>query len=404
MKTLDGAVAAVVASGNCSGCGACTLLDDGLRMHLNEYGYARPTRVAGTRGSRGDAAAFRKLCPGVGVAAARPSGSRRHPTMGPHLGVWTVHASDAEVRRRGSSGGAITAITTWLLERGEAAKVIGASADAVEPRRTVSVTLQSKEEVLAAAGSRYAPTSNASVGAVRDAGAAVVGKPCEVAALRALASVTPGQHAPLLISFFCAGTPSQHATEKLLEFLGMPPLTPLRELWYRGRGWPGRFTAIATDGRTVSTDYDDSWGAHLGPTAQWRCKLCPDGVGESADLVAADFWHTDDRGYPVFTESEGVSALVARTARGLDVVERAIAAGVIVAAPLHIDRLAAVQPLQRRRRQLLFARLLGARLAGRTVPRYRGFGLLRLALHRPMQAVRTARGTYRRARETGVTP
>jgi coenzyme F420 hydrogenase subunit beta len=215
--------------------------------------------------------------------------------------------------------------------------------------------------------------------------------------MRALTSAT-GAPAPLLISFFCAGTPSQRATDQLVEHLGVPVGKPLRDLWYRGRGWPGRFTAVATDGSSVSTDYDDSWGTHLGPTAQWRCKLCPDGVGESADIVAADYWNTDARGYPLFTESDGVSALIARTARGLDVIQRAIAAGVLVVAPLDIERLAAVQPLQHRRRQQLFARLLGTRLAGRRVPRYRGFGLALLTLRHPLDGLRTARGALRRAR------
>ena len=80
--------------------------------------------------------------------------------------------------------------------------------------------------------------------------------------------------------------------------------------------------------------YDESWGGVLGPATHWRCKLCADGVGESADVVAADLWRVDERGYPVFTEGPGSSALIARTERGLEAVRAAAAAGALVLRPI----------------------------------------------------------------------
>ena len=130
-----------------------------------------------------------------------------------------------------------------------------------------------------------------------------------------------------------------------------------------------------------------------------RCKLCPDGVGESADVTAADLWDADERGYPSFADQAGVSALIARTPRGYQLVLDAVAAGVLVVHPLRIERLASVQPLQVERRRTLAGRLLGARLAGRRVPHYRGFGLVALALPRWRLALRAARGTWRRMRQ-----
>ena len=43
-EALDRAVARVVDTANCSGCGACTQLDAGLAMALDAEGYARPVR------------------------------------------------------------------------------------------------------------------------------------------------------------------------------------------------------------------------------------------------------------------------------------------------------------------------------------------------------------------------
>jgi coenzyme F420 hydrogenase subunit beta len=233
--------------------------------------------------------------------------------------------------------------------------------------------------------------------AALDPGGAVVGKPCEVSALRALTE-RRGEEPPLLMSFFCAGVPSQSSTGRLLESLGVSAGEPVTSLRYRGQGWPGNFQAGTADGRTVSATYDDSWGRFLGPTTQWRCKVCPDGMGESADLVAGDFWHADDRGYPSFSDEPGRSVLIARTRRGREVVEAAIAAGVLSVRPVDLAAVAAVQPLQTSRRRTLAGRLFGARAAGRPTPRYVGFRLLTAGLRAPRESLRAARGARSRSR------
>jgi coenzyme F420 hydrogenase subunit beta len=401
-RRMDREVGKVVRSGNCSGCGMCTLLDTGLQMRIDESGYSRPVRE--DAGVRVDHAAerFRQACPGKRVAAQRPTGATWHPTMGPVIAVWAAWASDAETRERGSSGGVLTALAAWLTSAGVAAQVVGAAADIGDPRRTVPVTITSRAEALASAGSRYAPVSVAGNAAVQDAMTAVIGKPCEVSAVRALA-VANGTEPPLLLSFYCAGTPRQSATTELLGSLGVDSTRPLAGLWYRGHGWPGRFTAVPETGPVVSTSYSESWGNHLGPTIQWRCKICPDGVGESADITAADFWTADELGYPVFAEGDGVSALIARTPRGRDVIERALAAGVLEMRSIDIDALAAVQPTQRKRRETLAGRLAGAVFAGVPIPRFTGFRLLRLGLAHPRGLVRSATGTFHRARAAGGT-
>lgn len=400
-RDIDAAIARVVANANCSGCGACCLIDAGLEMHVDRDGYSRPERrraAPDTRQRQTDAERFRKVCPGETVVSPASPGAARHSTMGQYLRVWESWASDPTIRFRGSSGGALTALITWLVETGESHRVVGAQSDATSPRRTVSVEITSRDAAFAAAGSRYAPVSIAANPATWDS--TTVGKPCEIAALRALHADAGIEDAPLLLSFFCAGTPSQRATDELVQTLGFAESDPIEHLWYRGRGWPGSFTVVGGDGRIADVSYDESWGRHLGPRTQWRCKICPDGVGESSDVTAADFWTVDARGYPDFSEGAGSSALIARTARGLDVVQRAAAAGVLEIKAIEMDALARVQPLQRARRSTLAGRLAGTRLAGRRIPRYRGFDLLKLSWRGRRETLRTVRGSYLRVRRS----
>lgn len=403
-RTLDAAVRGVVEAGNCSGCGACALIERGITMQLSPEGFVRPQLPPVISGGRRALADFQAVCPGVRVSAQRPGGSRYDPLLGPIVGIWEAWATDAAERHRGSSGGALTALNRWLRAQGRATQVVAASADAAEPRRTLPVVLGPGADGLETAGSRYAPVAMLASAEVLDPAGAVVAKPCEAAALRALTSRLGAPTAPLILSFFCAGTPSQRATDDLVERLGIPRGEELADLWYRGRGWPGRFTARARDGREVSTSYEDSWGRSLGPTVQWRCKICPDGIGESSDITAGDLWRTDARGYPEFAEGAGVSVLIARTARGQQVVQEAIAAGVLSATPISPAMVARVQPLQVKRRKTLAGRLIGARLAGLPVPRFRGFGLWSLAIRELRASVSTGRGTYARARRAKASP
>jgi len=397
MTAVRALVGDVLARDACAGCGLCTLLDRGLAMELDAEGYARPVATSAPQEIDSGERIMRSACPGIRVDDHTAPDATRDRLLGDYVDAWEAWATDPELRHAGSSGGALTAVHAWLLESGRAARITGAAASAENPRRTVPVTITTRAEALAAAGSRYAPVATLSNPRVLEPGSAVVAKPCEISALRAASPQLTPEDAPLLLSFFCAGTPSQHATDTLLAGLGVPAEAPVSSLWYRGRGWPGRFTARSGE-RTVDADYEESWGSVLGPTTQWRCKVCPDGVGGSADIVSADSWATDERGYPVFAEGDGVSAFIARTARGRDVVLAAAEAGVIGLRPLDMARLATAQPLQTNRRRHLLARMLGSRLAGRRPPTYRGFPLLRLAASDPRTFVRVLRGTYRRVK------
>lgn len=394
---LANAIDAVVQSERCTGCGACAQLDQRVQMNRTG-GFMRPE--VGFRADysaeddRAAAASFARICPGVQVRAGEHTGAERHPILGPIHGIWEAWATDSATRHLGSSGGTLTALAAWMVEEGHAHQVTGARSDE-DPRKTVSVSITTREQALASAGSRYAPCSNAAMPEATDPNGAFIGKPCEATALRALA-IDRAVEAPLLMSFFCAGTPNQDATHSLVRELGIPDAATMKDLWYRGRGWPGNFTAVPEHGDPVSTSYKDSWGRALGPTVQWRCRLCPDGVGESADITAGDFWRADKEGYPNFSEGAGISVLIARSARGLDMIRRAADDGVIQLAPMNIDDVLKVQPYQVQRRRYLVGRLLGTLLTGTAVPRYRGFGLIKFTLRSPRRVWHEFRGTVRR--------
>ncbi|WP_210480615.1 Coenzyme F420 hydrogenase/dehydrogenase, beta subunit C-terminal domain [Naasia sp. SYSU D00948] len=400
-ERLAGAVARVVRNGNCSGCGACALVSSRVSLDLDEDGFLRPSVAADcavdAATDRREARLFRRTCPGDRLAAPRDPRPHDSATFGRYVQAWEAWAADPEVRFAGSSAGALTALSTWLVESGRAPSVVGAASDAERPARTVPVRITSRQEALAAAGSRYAPVGTVA-GYDPSGPAPLVGKPCEVSAARQLneALGVPDAASPIRLTFFCAGTPSQRATESLAAALGVPADQAV-SLRYRGNGWPGEFRVVGRDGTAGAASYEESWGRHLGRNLQWRCKICPDGTGGDGDISVGDFWRADENGYPVFDDADGSSVVIARTERGRALVEAAIAAGVLVARPVSLDAVEAIQPLQRTRRETLLGRLAGRLAAGRRIPRYRGYGLLALAARHLSANLRAARGTRKRS-------
>jgi coenzyme F420 hydrogenase subunit beta len=404
-ENLDDLVKSVVVNGNCSGCGGCSLISDRISMQLDTAGFLRPrfsprqSTLPITDSIECDQ--FRMSCPGLVVGGPFQKDSAWHPTFGSFISAWSAWAVDEQVRHAGSSGGVLTALNGWLVESGKVKSIRATSGSAAMPSRTVPVEIMSKSDALRAAGSRYAPVSN--IEDFDPTGAnGFVGKPCEVSALRQKLDYNRSDESsdPILLSFFCAGTPSQHATESLISKLGVD-LSSVVDVRYRGDGWPGAFRVRGASGIVKSMSYHESWGKHLGRQLQDRCKVCVDGTGQHADIAVGDYWASDKDGFPKFDDADGISVVIARTERGHQLLLEAVSAGVIEIRSASLDDVAEVQPLQVKRRATLFGRLLGRRLAGRTVPRYPGHRLLRIGFRHPMQSSRALVGTFRRSVVSG---
>lgn len=392
-SSLWAAVEDVVKNDNCSGCGLCASLTGGIEMRLSPEGFMRPTQIAQDRSETpsNSLEVFERACPGRTVVAPEvDAGSKVHPIFGRYLGVWEGWSRDPETRMAGSSGGVLTTLASFLSERDKTAAQVVAM-DNRQPTKSVAVRIMTRDEALLSAGSRYAPVAVAAENL--DGIASVTGKPCEISAIRA------AEHqgsSPVLLSFFCAGTPSQRATEVLVSNLGhkVDAVTSTR---YRGEGWPGNFVVTSSDGAISHMGYEESWGAVLGKQLQGRCKSCVDGTGESADIAVGDYWAADEKGYPVFDNQEGRSVVIARSLRGQRVLNDCVAAGLIVLNPVSLDSVSPIQPLQVKRRMTLPGRLLGKRLSGQKIPNYRGYRLMRGFCSRPMSNLKAAAGTLRRS-------
>lgn len=370
----------VIEGGLCTGCGLCASVSGGqASMRLDPQGYLRPVLLQPL--SPRQEQLVRQVCPGIALRHA-PSAVSYHPLWGPLQQVRVGHALHPELRHAGSSGGAISALLTYLLETSQVDFVLHIGASLSEPLRNEIKLSSNRDEVLAAAGSRYAPSAPLSeIDALlaRPGRFAFVGKPCDVAALRKYALHNPlvDEKVKYMLSFMCAGVPSMKGTEAILERFGVTA-PEVSRFAYRGNGWPG-MTRVETHGGAVhEIDYATSWGTILNRHLQARCKICPDGTGEFADVVCADAWYGKD-GYPDFAEQEGRSLIISRNGRGEALLQAATEAGYLSMEALPVEEIRKMQPYQENRKQMVWSRVLALRLMGRPAPRYQGMKLLQTA-------------------------
>ncbi len=364
----------VLGANCCSGCGLCaSISESGIEMTMTADGFLRPRQIApvSTQVDR----LIADVCPGMKLTQTSREGDD-HPLWGPIVSLRIGASTDQALRHHASSGGVLSALLQYLLKSGVVDYVVQTAASDQAPLENVTVDSRSHDEVFRAAGSRYSPSApleNLDHFLEQPGRFALVAKPCDIAAARALARHDPrvDEKIPLMLSFFCAGIPSLGGAQAILDRLGVKP-NDVNAFRYRGDGWPGRATASLKNGEERSVSYAVSWGEILSKRVQFRCKICPDGSGGFADIACADAWHCDENGYPLFEEDDGRSLIVSRTGRGEDYVSSAILAGAIAAEPFQINEIANMQPSQARRKRLVLSRLLAMRLLGRKVPRYQG--------------------------------
>lgn len=367
----------ILAGRGCSGCGACAYVGRSAGVVMVDVASVgrRPKWTGNLPLEVKDE--ILACCPGAKVVSPASDGSETpdpdEVVIGPSLGIWEGWAADPAMRRKASSGGVVSALAAYCLEKLDMALVVHTGMDPTVPWINRTVITTDRQGLVANAGSRYAPSSPVEALAVIedcDRPCVFIGKPCDVAAVAALRRTNPrlDRNLGLVLSFFCAGTPSTAATIGLAATLGFAATEEIVSVRYRGDGWPGRFRVEDHDGREESLTYDESWSILASGHRQLRCHLCPDGLGELADVVGGDAWHRKDEG------GDGISVILARTDRGREVVEAAIREGYLTAEPSTAQRVVKAQGLVHRRR-LVGARMLALRVFGLPVPTFKGFNL-----------------------------
>lgn len=346
----------------CTGCGLCHSVN-GAKMIRDEKGFMRPQNIRG--------GVLETLCP----TYLYMNGDHSFSIWGKYISVFEGFSTDENIRYKASSGGALTAISIYLLESGIVDGIIHTGVSDTDPMGTQTYVSMSTDDIITHMGSRYSVSSPLmDFLQIIQPGKnyAFVGKPCDVAALKRYMDSNPeiANQIKLTLSFFCAGVPSASVNEELLEKMGGQKNT-LKSFQYRGNGWPGYTTALDIDGTEHKMSYQEAWGKYLGRDVNKICRYCMDGIGEFADVVCADLWYLKD-GIPDFSEHQGRNIIFCRSEEGFKTIQEANQAGYLTISDCSdiMPEFNKYQPYQFSRRVTMKSRLQALKLFFRFAPRY----------------------------------
>lgn len=398
----------ILQDGLCIGCGLCQSLlgTDKLQMARGASGDLQP-QIRGEL-SEQDVDLVYATCPGTRCEGIPPAEIEAAPyqdlVWGPYHSLVLGWAADPEVRFEGSTGGVLTALGQFLLHSKRVNFILHVNTPKDEPtfgQPTISTT---PAEVLAGAGSRYgpaAPLTGLAEALDRGEPFAVIAKPCDLNAIRNLAHKDSRVNELIryMLTPVCGGFMPDAAMGRFLKEEGFDPqeVTALR---YRGRGCPGPTTIETRGGQRRDYHYLDFWGEDESSwSLPFRCKICPDGIGEGADIAAADTWPKASPDRVASETDPGTNSMIIRTARGMELISAAVRDGFLeLGEEVEIPYMDATQPHQVTKKRAVQARYDGMREAGSLAPETIGLRLEELhAMNAPEENARQKRGAYERA-------
>lgn len=398
--------------GLCIGCGLCQALagTEMIEVVRTPEGALRPIPTDALDHPTVDA--IYAMCPGTRLEglpeALVEEDTTIDPVWGPTRRVVKGHAGDPEIRFKAAAGGALTALSLYLLESGQVDFILHATESKSDPSFGVRHVSRTREDLLRGAGSRYGPTATLIdidhwLGLEQPF--AFIGTPCDVSALRNLARRDPRVDARcvMMMTMVCGGFMQTPALARAVTDFGMD-FERLTRLRYRGHGCPGPTRMEQDDGSVLEKTYMDFWGEDDSAwSLPWRCKICPDAIGEAADIAASDCW---PGGSPTQEQASnhdldpGSNGILIRSARGQALFDAAVAAGTLVieseASPRDMDDW---QPHQVHKKRSVGARHEGMRQAGHIVPETERLRVAELmARNDPAEIAAQIEGTAERVR------
>lgn len=247
--------------------------------------------------------------------------------------ICCAHASDNDIRENASSGGFVTALLCFLLEKGIIDGAIVVGTNVLNPTEPEVKIARTREEITLASQSKYSLVPVNSI--LREihnleGSFAFVGLPCHIHGLRKLQQMNRPEikKISLIVGLFCGFNMHTEATTVLLKKLGLKKEDVI-SLKYRSGRHPGGFL--------VNTDYGSQFiDKHiyniLNPIfIPKRCLLCPDLMNELADISVGDIWMKEF--------SDGWSSVIIRTPIGMEAVSKAYKNGWINCKKLRYDDL-----------------------------------------------------------------
>jgi coenzyme F420 hydrogenase subunit beta len=338
MKTA----ADIVSAGLCAGCGLCASIcpTNALRIQRAPEGILVPVLDATRCTECGKCVA---VC-GSNALAIPPDWEDIY--RGEPIAGYLARATEPARVRQGQSGGAVSALASFLLSNGKIKSALVTGSGSSPDFGAAPVWAVSDEDICSTAGSKYCPNALLESFNKRPPGAfLVVGVGCHIHSLRNLKIRLPALNADCYatIGLFCDKTATFLAQRLLLDAAAVSPEDAAR-IDFRSKelnGWPGDVRIVLRDGqprwldRSARIDLKEM-------CTPYRCRLCFDKMNVFSDIAIGD-------AHGFGSDTRDRSAVIVYTQRGAEIIAAARDAGILDLIEKSPDAIRSGQKAEKRR-------------------------------------------------------
>jgi coenzyme F420 hydrogenase subunit beta len=339
VKNIDN-LRSVIRHNLCNRCGSCVGLSNGSIRFGDRTGKYLPEIIS----EPDDATAelIWKACPGKEFSFPEfrsqfyPSDTPFHVYTGPYKQISIGYSTDPVIRRTSASGGALSAILIFLLEKKMIDGAVVTAMSPTEPWLSQPFIATSREEILQAAQSKYIITSvNEIIPEIANfhGKLAFVGLPGQIQSIRKLQAMQHPSVRSIKYIFgpFYGNTLHFSSIRGFLRSYGEKDYRQINKLYFRYGEWPGNMRMELKTGRII--ELPKFHANYLIPFHILKNSLlCTDLSNEFTDISGGDAWA------PTYEErGKGFSMVISRTEAGQKILEEMQKDGRIDLQPIDVN-------------------------------------------------------------------
>lgn len=281
----------------CTGCGICSgaCPSDAINIIVKNGRFLPSVRNNKCLNAKGCHRCY-DVCPGHGLDFSKyviesPS-LHNDKLIGQYHSCFVGYSTNQELRYHSASGGMVSQFLIWLLENDKIDGAVVTRFDKSNSLKVKSFVARTKEDILSAKSSKYAPVSfHEVIKELKEAPEGryvVVGLPCHIQGLRKLEKVDKKIASKVVGHFaiYCSASRTFNFTEYVMKERGIK-LDKVDYLAYRDCGNQGGLV-VKGDGFDYYQDYRKYCHPLKSIFNPRRCLFCIDHYGELSDISFGD--------------------------------------------------------------------------------------------------------------------